>query len=187
MPIYCYECETHGRFEISCRLADWDDHKKCPQEGCDALCEQVLTPSRGTGTIPTIIVHVSADGSYRFPGSPTARVPQGFQKKELRTIREVEQLERDVNRTLHSEARQHQENEERHFAAIKEKLRSDLRQAMQSMSPQGRDFARFAMERNNQRSRKKTEVGFHVEILHLDRSNREPYCDAPTGWKRKYL
>jgi hypothetical protein len=104
-----------------------------------------------------------------------ARVPEGFERVELRTLSEIESFERKMNKKFSSEAAQHNDSEEVFFGKMKDKARSDLRQAMQQMSPAGRAFAEFAIAFNNQRPRKTSEVGFHLNILHYDSANREPY------------
>lgn len=188
MPTYSYECPAHGYFEISCRLADWNDRQPCPKKSCKEIGEQVVLPSDASRHFcEPVVVHFAADGTYRFPGAANARVPKGFQKRELRTIREIESFERDVNCKLHAEARQHQENEERYYSDVRSQLRSELRMRMQSMSRQGRDFARVVMALNDQRRSKPTDPGFHTQILHFDQTNREHHRDEPTGWKRKYV
>ena len=163
----------------------WDTHKPCPT--CKKPSEQVHLPGVTLAEFKTpIVVHVAADGAVRFPASTDAPVPKGFEKKELRSIREIEQFERRVNLHLRAEAEQHAENEERHYSAVRESNRSDLRQRMQGMSQFGKDFARFAMEQNNNRKRKPLDVGFFTEILHMDRSNRDSHNDERTDWKRKH-
>jgi len=185
LPKYDFLCPTHGVFEISCRLAEWSLEKPCPK--CKKPSEQVHLPCESRNCeVPAIVVHVAADGSVRFPAATDAPVPKGFEKKELRSIREIEQFERRVNLHLRAEAEQHAENEERHYSAVRESNRSDLRARMQSMSNFGRDFARFAMEQNNNRKRKPLDVGFFTEILHMDRSNRDSHNDERTDWKRKH-
>jgi hypothetical protein len=186
MPAYTYECERHGIFEVRCRLAEWTIQRKCPK--CKKPSEQVHLPSDSRNCeVPPIVVHVAADGSVRFPGASDARVPEGFERKELRTIREIEHFERQMNAKLRSEASQHNEREERFFSELHAQNRSDLRQRMMSMSTFGREFARMAIEMNNRRKSKKSDVGFFVDILHNNQSNREPYRDARTGWKKKYF
>jgi hypothetical protein len=188
MPRYSYECPAHGMFELSLRLADWDDKKPCPQKGCKEIAEQVVLPSDASRYFSEpVVVHVAADGAYRFPGSATARVPKGFEKRELRTIREIEKFERDVNCRLSGEAHQHQENEERFFSSVRSELRSELRQRMQSMSERGRDFARLAMALNDQRRGKAIDPGFHTQILHFNQSNRDSHRDKETGWKSRQV
>lgn len=158
----------------------------CPK--CGKTSEQVLLPTRARGEFSQpVTIHVSSDGQkYRFPGAADARVPKGFVKRELKSIRDIERFERDMNARLRSDSDRHHENEERAFGEIRSRLRSELRQAMQRMSPEGRDFAAFAMAFNDNRKRKTTECGFHVAILHED-SSKNPWIDERTGWKRKYF
>jgi putative FmdB family regulatory protein len=184
MPVYDYDCETHGLFQVNCRLADWNDFKPCPT--CGKSSEQMLLPSRVAGHFSQpIIVHVAADGAVRFPGASDAKVPRGFEKRELRTIREAEQFERTFNQQLRVEADRHHMNEDRHFGEVRAQQRSELRMKMQQMSQQGQDFARAAMKANDQRRSKSNDCGFHIHIIHFDASNREKQRDASTGWKPK--
>ena len=188
MPIYDFRCPKHGVFEIAMPLREYDDKKPCIKKGCALIAEQVHLPrggGRGQFAQP-IVIHVSADGRTRFPGSPDAKLPKGFVKRELKTIRDIEGFERQMNERLKSEAQDHQEREERHFGAIQERNRSDLRMAMQSMSPIGRAFAEHAIKVNNARRRKSTDMGFRCSILHEDAS-KSPQIDVSTGWKRKYF
>lgn len=183
--IYVYECEKHGDFELILPLRKWDDHKPCPK--CKKSSQQVHRPQAGRNEfVNPIVVHVAADGAVRFPGRADARLPKGFARRELKTIREVERFERQMNTKLRDEAEQHNQREHEHFEAIRKRNRSELRQAMQRMSPLGRDFAQLAMRINDERKRKSSEVGFHCVILHND-SAKEPWIDKETGWKRKYF
>jgi putative FmdB family regulatory protein len=186
MPTYHYQCDEHGIFELSLPLRKWSDRKPCPK--CEKESEQVLLPQQGRGEFANpVVIHVSADGqNFRFPGAPDARIPDGFVKKELKTIREIESFERQFNAKLRSDADRHHEHEEREFSQIRARLRSELRQRMQHMSPAGRDFAEFAMKHNDNLPRKKTDCGFHVAILHFDAS-QNPQIDKSTGWKKRYV
>lgn len=185
MPLYTYSCEKHGDFEHSCRLAEWTDRRPCPKCGKEA--EQILLPTeRAAQNFQPVVVHVNAEGKYRFPGAADAKVPKGYNKVELKTLRDIEQMERKVNQRLRSEADRHNQNEEIAFGQIRSKLRSELVQKMATMSPLGRAYAQFCIARNNARRRKSSEVGFHVEILNYDQANREAHVDDRTGWKRKY-
>ena len=184
MPTYNYECSDHGMFELTLPLRKWDDHKPCPT--CAKSSEQVVLPSGNSGVLPgAIVVHVDSKGNFRFPGVADAKCPEGFERRELKTIREVENFERQVNAKLKSESQQHRENEERAFAGVKSQSRSELRQAMQRMSSQGRAFAEAAIRINNARKSKSTDCGFHLDILHNDSSNRQEYRDERTGWKER--
>lgn len=136
--------------------------------------------------IKPVVIHVDRGGAVRFPGNSDAKVPKGFNKVELRTIPEIEKFEREMNRKFHAEAEQHHENEARVFGEIRAQLRSELRQRMQTMSALGRDFARAAMEANDRRPRKSSDTGFHLQVLHFNASNREPFREGkgykPTRW-----
>lgn len=165
-------------------MRKYDDHKPCPK--CKKSSEQVvLPPERSSVRFQPIVVHVDAEGNYRFPGSPDARIPRGFQKVELTTIPEIEAMERKVNVKLRGDAERHIENEERVLGAIKAKLRGELQQRMATMSPLGRAFAEAAIARSNARRRKSSDVGFHVNILHYNQGNREGYSDERTGWRER--
>jgi len=186
IPLYSYECSKHGIFEVSLPLSRWDDKMKCTTKGCDLFADQVLLPSQGRGTFEVgIVVQVGPSGEVRFPGHRDAKCPKGFHRKELKSVREVEQFEREMNHKLRNEAERHNDREEKIFKEVQEKNRSDLRQAMRNMSPQGRAFAQFAIDRNNNRKRKPTDCGFHVQILAFDQPNREHHRDAETNWQRK--
>ena len=166
-------------------LRRWDEVKPCPT--CKKPSQQILLPSEGRGefTVP-VVIHVDAKGNYRFPGSPDAKLPPGFEKRELKTIRDIEHFEHQMNAKLRSDSDRHHENETQAFAQIQSRLRSELRTAMQRMSPLGRDFAEMAMKMNDERKRKSNDCGFHVEILHFNQSNREAQRDASTDWKRRH-
>lgn len=186
MPVYSYECPKHGRFDLTLPLRKWDEWKPCPE--CGESSQQVVLPQGEPGTLPQpIVVHRDEKGNFRFPGAPDAKVPKHFEKVELKTIKEVEKFEREVNQRLRGEAQRHQENEEQYYAGVKKHLRGELQNAMRSFTPRGRDFARFVMALNDAKKKKSTEVGFHTEILHNDQGNREAYRDERTGWKRKYF
>jgi hypothetical protein len=197
MPKYTFLCPVHGEFEVTVPISDHKDHWPCPWNGdtevggikiltlsCKETTEQTYTPSRPKDwAIKPIVVHVGEGGAFRFPAHENAPVPKGFNRVELKSISEIESFERKANQRLTAEASIHLEREEQHFAKLQEKLRSELRQRMQTMSPFGRDFAQFVIDQNNKRGRKKSDVGFHVDILHNDSSNREPYRDEQTKWK----
>lgn len=189
MPKYSFECPKHGEFEIAVPVSAHRDHWPCPHAGCKATTEQTYTPEKPKNwTIQPVVVHVGAGGKIRFPGRADAKVPKGYNKVELRTIPEIEKFERDYNQRLSAEAEQHHANEARHFEAVRGRNRSDLRMRMQSMSQFGQDFARLVMAINDaKKNKRRGDPNFHVEILHMDQSNREAQRDQETGWKRKYF
>jgi putative FmdB family regulatory protein len=185
MPTYSFDCDKHGVFDLTLPLRKWAEKKKCPKCGKQSL--QVLLPSVGRGVFQEpIVVHVDSTGRVRFPGRRDAKLKKGYERRELKSIREVERFERQMNIKFKAEAEQHNENEDRIYQEAVNKNRRELRSAMEHMSPAGLAFAKFAINQNNMRKRKSSEVGFHVRILHYDSAN-EPWVDKDTGWKRKYV
>jgi hypothetical protein len=197
MPTYTFECPAHGEFEVTVPISQHRDHWPCPYKSefeaagvkfvtahCSERTEQTYTPERPKNwAIQAVVVHLGKDGAVRFPAHVNAPVPKGFNRVELRSLGEIEQFERRVNAKLSAEAAIHIENEERHFSILRDQSRSDLRQRMQSMSLAGKAFAQFCIEENNRCQRKSSDVGFHLNILHFNSSNREAHNDKETGWK----
>lgn len=195
MPKYSYECPVHGAFDISVPISQHSDHPPCPypaangndfetivvdsgdvRPSCQEVTLQTYTPERAKNwAIKPIVIHVGEDGKVRFPGDEHARVPKGFNRVELKSLSEIRAFEKEMNQKFSSEAARHHENEERHFEAVRAQLRGDLRQRMQTMSAFGRAFAQFCIDANNQRRRKSSDVGFQVQVINFDQSNREPY------------
>jgi hypothetical protein len=196
MPTYTFDCPVHGEFSITVPISAHQDHPPCPvmvstkkESGgflqCGETTLQTYTPSRPKDwAIKPIVIHVGKDGNFRFPGHENARVPKGFNRVELKTLSEIAAFERQMNQKLSSEAARHIENEEKHFQRVRDRERSDLRQKMQSFSERGKAFAQFCIDENNRRRRKKSDVGFQVDILNNNSSNREPHRDQETGWKQ---
>ncbi len=165
-------------------VSQHQNHYPCQKKGCAEVTLQTYSRSKPKDwSIRPIVIHLGADGAVRFPGHENARVPKGFNRVELKTLSEIAAFERQVNQKLSSEAARHIENEERHFEAVRGRLRGELQQQMKTMSPRGRDFAQFVIDENNRRARKKSDVGFQVDILHNDARNREDYRDKETNWK----
>lgn len=187
MPTWTFECPVHGEFELTAPIARHRDHPECPYSHCRETTVQTYHASRPKDwAIQPVVLHVDKKGNVRFPGHANGKIPRGFERVELKTLAEIQAFEHKMNHNLSCEAQQHQENEEKFFAPLRAKLRGELRQKMQSMSRTGRDFARYAMAVNDARERKKTDVGFHIQVLHFDASNREPFREGrgfkPTRW-----
>lgn len=132
-----------------------------------------------------VVVHVDATGNYRFPGRSDAKMPAGYEKVELRSLRDVRAFERQFNAKVKREFDQRHEVRQEQFEARQSELRSELRDAMAHMSRKGREFAQFAIDRNNQRARKSYEPNGFFEAFEMDASNREGYSDRANEWKSR--
>jgi len=188
VPLIDLRCTACGHvFEYMRPLADWPSTPSC--ESCQSSTEQMLLPT-GRSTVDPIVVFRAPDGTFRFPGDANgagaARYARdGFTRIELRGAAEVRRFEKAVNQHEFSRAMRVAENRQRAREAREATNRSELRQRMQSMSRFGRDVARTAMSRNDQKPRESAkEPGFHSDAYSNDRSSREPSYD-PRGRRRR--
>lgn len=170
MAIYIYEC---GQGHVTERILPISQHRdaiRCPE--CKKTAKQVFKPTANAQLHKPIVVFQNAAGETCYPGDANDPVPAGYERRELRTIREIESFEREERRKGTAEHQRVIEAEEQYFGAIRDKERGDLRQAMQGWSPLMRDAARAAMEKTDNRRRRRAEGGVMVHILHFDQSNR---------------
>lgn len=187
MPTYDFQCqsETCGKVvEKILPIAQRNEPGPC---ACGAGLERVYLTTRQSEAqrFDPIVVHVNPlTGEYRIPGAGDARVPAGYERRELGTIREIERFERHANKIERGKSDMHATREQNYIDHLQKDRRSELRQAMQRMTPFGRDLARLAMARNDARRPQTQDCGVHFEILHNDRSNRSEHRDVRTGWKR---
>ena len=130
------------------------------------------------------VVYRSPQGDYSFPGASGGAPPPGFEKLELRTLPEKDRFEREQNQRENQKHAEFMELRERQYSQVERQNRSDLFARMSSMSNLGRDFARMAMERNNQKARPRFDAGFHLSVNHDDARNRGESSER-TGWRKR--
>lgn len=169
--------------------------EKCPDCGAELqigdwpFCRRTgshePTRARLSQTFDPVVIHRDAAGNVRFPASPDSPVPSGFAKVELRTVHEVRKFEREVNGKERARWDEHRERVARAAEESTRARRSELLDAMQHMSPYGRDFARQAMDANDRKSAGSYDAGFHIEAFSQDSSNRAPHRDERTGWRAR--
>jgi len=88
-----------------------------------------------------------------------------------------------MNQRTRDEYEVMQAGQEQHYAQTRAQTRSELRAAMERMSPRGRDLARAAMAYTDSRPRRKEFVEGFFHATEYDASNRDKRRDAETGWK----
>lgn len=167
------ECRSCGN---TLSIGDWP---YCPHSSIYAQSAQHFDP---------VVIHKDAEGNVRFPGRADAAVPAGFEKVELRTVREVRQFEHDMNVRGRAESEQAAYNRTQTFDREHRMRRSELAQRMPGLSPFSRELAQVAMRQRDARQSSKNkpfDVGFHVEAFSQDSSNRGAHCDESTGWQRR--
>ncbi len=186
MPLYEYQCTSEPCSLIFEEYRPVSDHQKivpCPR--CQLPSHRVYLPSAPRSEAPSVVVHRAPDGSYRFPGSPDARMPEGYTRVELRGWQEVRRFEKEVNKRQFSEICRRVERQQSAIEEGERRRRSDLYAAMGSFSNRNKALARLVIERNNRKGHPQTyEPGFYVEAFSQDRSSREPHRD-PEGRKTR--
>lgn len=132
-----------------------------------------------------IVIHRSADGKYRFPMAADAPVPEGYQKVELTTRRQVEAIEREVNQRERIQFQEHAHRQREASNEFWRRQNAELRERAKSFSPEGQAAVEYLLEKQAREDRglPNYDPGFHVEIMHNYSSNREGHDDARTGWK----
>ncbi len=196
---HCLRCsQWYDAYQAYCTRLLWEDHK-CggavsavyePKEVIEDRKRQPmfrLAKSSNAQGFEPIVYFEDANGKVVVPGASHAR-PRAHQvRKEARNIRELEKLEKRVNRQERDKAEQSLHNRQVGRALDETARRRVLRSQMESMDAFGRDLARAAMERTDSRPEVLHEPDVHFDILHNDQGNRDPHVDARTGWRdRRY-
>lgn len=134
-----------------------------------------------------IAYHEDARGHLTMPGHESAKPRPGVERKEARTIREIEALERRFNAQEGVVAERVMQQEEIARTLVRSETRSRMRQRIQSSqtSARARSFAERWMAHQDQRPVERKTPNLHFDVLHFDQSNRVPYVDARTGWKTR--
>lgn len=135
-----------------------------------------------------VVVFRSPDGRIRIPGSNSARTPKGYERVELTTLPAIRKFESEYKEKLRSESSDLRAIHEEGFHEFQKRARSELRQAMQHMTPAQRRVAELAMARNDARpSRRAEDFEGGFQVLNYDQANRDPQVDQSTGWRPKWV
>jgi putative FmdB family regulatory protein len=188
MPQFDYDCETHGHFEDFARMADCEAPKACPH--CGAESPRIFVASAPRDYVETLVAWKKPDGTYALPGQADARMPAEYERVEVRETYQKRAIEREINREEREKWERANIGKQMQRAEVERVNRSELRTIMQQggyitgpdggrkfippMSAKMRDFARFAMQQNDNRPREKFNKVFHFEALSMNSSNREP-------------
>lgn len=182
MPLIDVRCANGHESEVQRPLAMYPATPACPV--CQAATEQYHPPPRARWTVDPVIVFRAPDGTFRFPGDAAGTQAgryrdQGFEQIELRGHADVRRFEKQMNEREYARAQRRVEIAQHNREIRESRNRSELRHLMQSMTRFGRDVARAAMDRNNQKPGMRAhEPGFRVEAYSEYRSNREESRDS---------
>lgn len=193
----CYTCDTDAVGTID-GIPVCEYHTPAPCEKCGRFVLHGMYPFCGRSgpsghghvfnqdaqRMDPIVVHYDpSTQTYRFPAATDARVPNGFERRELRNFSEVRRFQKHWNTLERKRVERAVTSDLMRIDAINAQNRSELRAAMRHMSPQMRDFAQFCMDRNDATRPRMFDPGVMIEAMEYDRSNRDPHCDARTGWR----
>jgi hypothetical protein len=190
MPIadfICEKCEL--RFEHFYHR-EVPESLPCEDDGCDGTAPRIFSmpgewqPRAAQSVDPTVIAR-GPNGEIRFLGRADAPIPEGFMRVELRNMAEKDAFEREVNRTEYARHQRMTEGRQMAFGEIQRRNRAELRTRMESMSTFGRDLARLAMDRTNNKPVGRFDAGFHIDSSHNNASNREGERSERTGWRTR--
>jgi len=182
MPLIHVRCTADHVEEVHRPIADWPATPPCPT--CGAATAQVHLPSRVAVSIDPVIIFQAPDGSFRFPGDPNGLsaatyARQGLTRIELRSAIDVQRFSSHMNKRELALSQRKVERRQQMREARESAMRSNLRNAMSSMSAKGRDLAREMMRRADAEPRERArDGGFHVQAFEYNRSNREESRDA---------
>ena len=184
MPLLWARCKTNPDHlnELMRPLAMWPDMPKCPDCGGDTEHDLAVGQYQVKGD--PIILFQGPDGQVRFVGDANGVSAgnyraQGFREIRLHGVGEVRQFERHMNKHEYSRAARRAERMQQHREEREKVMRGQLRNLMPTMTRFGRDLARAAMRKNDDKPRERgRDAGFHSDVYSNNRSNREASRDA---------
>lgn len=188
MPRIDVRCVNGHDHEVVRSISEWPTTPSCPT--CSEPTEQAFLPPASRSNPDPVVVFQAPDGSFRFPGDPNGLSAKkyeqvGYTRMELRGAADVRRFESKMTKQELSIAARKVEKMQQTRERRESENRGQLRMLMQSMSSHGRDVARAAMRRNDERPREHTkDPNFVVEAYSFDRSNREQSRDE-SGRRRR--
>ena len=184
MPTYDFCCQYCGEVvERVLTIAERNNPGKCV---CGGAFERMYTSRKEFAHhFDPVVVHYNPKtGQYRIPGAAHTKVPRGFERQELHTISEVRKVQGQINASEYRKVQERIEREHAGIDAIEQRERPALRAAMAHMTPFGREFARYAMDRGNANRPKSYDPGVHLDAFEYDSSNRSPEYDGRRDRRR---
>ena len=162
---------------------------KCQAElpvGSWPWCPHDRAYGREAQPFDPVVVYRNPDGSYGVPGQSTDPTPAGSERVELRTIRDLERVQREMTMRARAEAVAALSSEQAAMNKVKSGLHAELRAAMRHMDNRARAFAEAALERSESKPERRPPDGsVSIEVLNKDASNRQGWRDERTGWKER--
>lgn len=184
MPLLWARCTANPDhlYEVNRPLAMYPDMPPCP--ACAAPTTHDLNVGRAQSQVEPVVLFRGPDGQVRFVGdangiSAHQYAKQGFERIEIRGAAEMRRFEKHMNKHEYARSCRRAERAQEHREEREKVMRGQLRNLMPTMTRFGRDLARAAMNKNDNKPRERgKEAGFHSDVYSNDRSNREASRDA---------
>lgn len=130
----------------------------------------------------------NAKGEVRFPPSPNSKCPNGFERKELTTLRAADKFMREQNQRERIRADENVHHENSYWSSVYKdgasKLETLLRQGR--FTGQRAEYVEQKIrEMRNHTGKATRDPNFYIEPLVYDSSNRDSWCGPETGWKER--
>jgi hypothetical protein len=172
MQNYTFICKRNHK-SIS---LEWSDVEviNCKTLKCKLKAYRQLSPigRKAQSSNPTVYYR-NKKGQIYTPSNSDRPIPkrlanQGYEKVEIKTFRDRDRFYRDMNSQVSREHHDYAEREHQMYRNAEATNRSDLRALMNHMTPEGRDFAKFAMEQNDSRNSDRFNAGVHIDSWEND-------------------
>lgn len=138
-----------------------------------------------------IILHKSATGEYSFPGHSSDPTPAGFERIEIKNMRQAEHYTREINSIERGKMSDKRELNRLYFEEKTKDRREGIDAEMKRRGLSGRALelamkARAYADKKHDRrfsSARAFGANFHIQALEFNQSNRMPYAGPETGYK----
>ena len=152
---------------------------------CCVKCDAPLDAAPQEDWAPEITVFWKRpDGTYTLPAQRDARMPPEYERVEVQETHDKRRIVKEIDREEREKWERVNIGKQKFKEVDEAARRSELRSRMQHFSAAQRDFARYAIDRNNNRPREQYKGAFYLQALEFDASNREPYR-GPDGLGRR--
>lgn len=179
MPTYDFTCTSEECGSTFEQFLSLDEHAKTNgvvKCQCGASAEQVILPRRmrlGHAYLPEITYFEDASGHVILAGSSNDTAPNGYVKKATGLLNEQRRLSSRLDSQDRRLFNEMMAGEQAYLSQEISEQHREMRGMMENYSEIAKDYARMAMEKNNQessiwdRSGEKISFGF-LKVLEMD-------------------
>lgn len=175
IPIYEYQCPTHGRFEKLLPLIPYGKKKTIPcvlTIDCSRQAEKIFSiPANISIGKPTIIFRNPQTGEAEVATMDNDQPPYGYIREELRNPIERSKFEKEETTKKSVENEFHSEAVYRDRERKTKERQAEIRAKMSSYDSQTQSLLTAAMERTRARPFKPKKSEVRLDVNHKNASN----------------